>query len=427
MEHTPSLDLMDSLKEAVRDRHLRMEGLPIITALVDRTLPFASYVEQLRAMAVIHGTLEHEQSLMEGEGAQSPFLGRPSRLVHLRRDLSRLDTPDLPINAPVLDHTRQLAAQIRQWRVEDPRLLLGVLYVLEGMTLGNAVHLKDVHACFEPERHGPAHYYAGYGDQTGSCWLAFKAAMNAVPMDQPGIQRLIQVAHGCFDHLERLFAALHPLQAAGQGFAASLLNPEAGDHGVPADALEIRAAVAAASRCREEFPYFDERYQERGRSFGKSDAAWLVTLTELPELELLSQVEWLGRVLANRGMPRLTLERQLELLHEELTEVLPENRARYEGLLKAADHLRAERLRSIPEALTRELAREFRAATEGECPGRLGRTAALITSAVADEAGGMEKAATSLLSWLTDPARFSLRWIEAVRRTEDRARQGLLP
>ncbi len=85
------------------------------------------------------------------------------------------------------------------------------------------------------------------------------------------------------------------MKSARQGFTAGMLNPEAGDHAVPGDAMEIEAAVAAARRCREEFPYFDERYQERGRSFAKSDVAWLVTLTELPEAQLISQVEWLGK------------------------------------------------------------------------------------------------------------------------------------
>jgi hypothetical protein len=44
---------------------------------------------------------------------------------------------------------------------------------------------------------------------------------------------------------------------------------------------EIKAAVNAAKKCHEEFPYFEERYQERGRSFAKSDAAWLATLALL--------------------------------------------------------------------------------------------------------------------------------------------------
>jgi hypothetical protein len=84
---------------------------------------------------------------------------------------------------------------------------------------------------------------------------------------------------------------------------AAMLNPEAGDHPVPEDDHEIQAAVTAAKKCRDEFPYFDERFQERGKNFAKSDSAWLVTLADLPADQMYSQVEWLGRVLSNRGCP----------------------------------------------------------------------------------------------------------------------------
>ena len=62
---------------------------------------------------------------------------------------------------------------------------------------------------------------------------------------------------------------------------------------------------------------FNIHYQERDRSFAKSDAAWLASLIMMPEVQLLGQVVCLDRVLTSRGMPRITLENQLTLLHEE--------------------------------------------------------------------------------------------------------------
>lgn len=419
--------LMDSLKEAIRERHAHMEEIPFTTALVRGELPLESYVALLRAMAVIQGTLEHELSLATAVEIKAVWQGRPSRLAHLRRDLSVFDAfivSDIP---EALEHARKMSESIRRYRVEQPTDLLGILYVLEGTTLGNASHLPDILKNFGSQTAGTAYYYAGYGDRTNEYWEKFRFAMNALSFDQQERDHLIQVANTFFDQLKPLFASFYPIHTTKSGITASMLNPEAGDHAVPGDIKEIEAAVTAARKCREEFPYFDERYQERGRSFAKSDAAWLVTLTELPQVQVMSQVEWFGRVLANRGIPRITLERQLELLYQELTAAVPVNSERYGGLLEAASSLKAERLRLIPAATFNQLVRQFHSASDDEMQGRQKGTGTLIVSAVADEAGGISNAVTSLLTWFTNAEQFSAKWITAVRHTEEQARLALVP
>jgi heme oxygenase len=402
-----------------------MEALPFIGALTNGQLPLASYVGQLRAMAVIHGTLEHEFTQIRSGEIRTLLLDRPSRLVHLRKDLSVFDPLLIPDIEAALDHTRKIAARIRCDRVEQPTDLIAILYALEGMTLGNSTHLPDVLKTFGSRTSGTAHYYAGYGDRTGEYWQKFSTAMNALALDHDGRNRLIQVTLDFFDQLEALHSALYPIQDAKMVFTASMLNPEAGDHAVPGDVREIEAALAAEKKCRAEFPYFDERYQERGRSFAKSDAAWLASLVALPEAELLRQVEWLGRVLGNRGMPRITLERQLELLHEELAASVPAKIGRYKCLLEAADSLKAERLQHITEQVFSSLAREFQVATDNELQGRFKNTGVLIVAAVSDQAAGVADAVTSLLPWLTDAKRFSPQWIAAVSKTLERARASV--
>jgi len=206
-------------------------------------------------------------------------------------------------------------------------------------------------------------------------------------------------------------------------FTAAMLNPEAGNHPVPDNDAELQAALRSAERCMEEYPYFDERYGERGRAFAKSDAAWLATLPSLTRTQLISQVEWLGRVLGNRGMPRITLERQLDLLHHELVAAVPEKSEAYGGLREAAESLRRERLGLIPLSPFGELARAFHAAADPERHEKLRGTGSLLVSAVCDEACGITEAVGSLISWLADPGRFSGLWIAEVNRTVEAARK----
>ena len=82
---------MNELRGAVREQHARMEALPFISALVNGQLPLESYVGQLRAMAVIHNTLEHELSFADNLQVKTMLLDLPSRLTHLRRDLGTID------------------------------------------------------------------------------------------------------------------------------------------------------------------------------------------------------------------------------------------------------------------------------------------------------------------------------------------------
>ena len=419
--------LSDHLKEAGRERHARMEALPFVGALTGGTLPLPNYVAQLRAMAMIHATLDQELRQAEPTPLIALHQRRPSRLAHLRADLGVFDPLGIPDCLDAVQQARHIEGLIRRTRTEQPDLLPAYLYVLEGMTLGNTVHLPDVIRTFGQQVAEATHYYAGYGEKTGEYWQEFRQVLNALPVAEGVCAKLVESVLGLFDLLEPLFAALFPVREGGWGFTATMLNSEAGNHQVPDNAAELRAASEAARRCCEEFPYFDARYGERGGRFARSDAAWLAALTTLPRGLLMGQVEWLGRFLGNRGMPRIALERQLELLHEELSAAQPERRTAYVVLLEASASLKAERLATIPSLAFDELSRQFDSATRGCEQAALRRTGDLIVSAVCDEVCGITNASESLVSWLADPQRFPAPWADAVLKTTGQARLQATP
>lgn len=406
-------------------RHARMEALPFVDALKTGSLPLQSYVAQLRAMAVMHATIEHELRSLVPNRLTSLYLSRPSRLAHLRSDLSAFDRLCLPDCLKAIDMAQQISVLVRKTRIDQPEIMPGFFYVFEGMTLGNAVHLPDLHKTFGDELNGACRYYAGYGKRTQEYWQEFRFTMNSLSMDQDCIMRIQDLVHNVFDLLEPLYSALYPIKESGWGFTASMLNPEAGNHPVPGSAAELEAAIRAAVGCRQFFTYFDERYGDRGAGFAKSDAAWLVVLSELPYAEMISQVEWLGRVLGNRGMPRITLEQQLILLHKELVSALPEKQNHYASLLDTAYHLKAERLQRISEIRFNYLCLQFDLVAETLLPGRLQNTGMLIFSAVCDEAAGISEAVNSLVDWLTNPERFPMQWIAEVESAVELGRKEL--
>lgn len=206
---------------------------------------------------------------------------------------------------------------------------------------------------------------------------------------------------------------------------ASSLNPDAGSHPVPTDPQVLGAALRAAERCWQRFPYWELRYGERGRRFGDSDTAWLATLPTLETDQLITQVEWLAGVLAARGMPSLLLKVQLELLVEELHSARPSDQQDSAKLLEAVAALDRNRREQLSDEAMAALNQAFDSSAPAPWNEKLPETGTLICCAVADERAGFAGAERSLLDWLTDPERFPREWIECVQRTVADARAKL--
>jgi hypothetical protein len=174
-----------------------------------------------------------------------------------------------------------------------------------------------------------------------------------------------------------------------------------------------------------EYPYYEARYGENAMRFGHSDGAWIALLAHDIQRGVDEQVRWLGNVLACRGMPRLLLERHLEILHEELAAAVPEERHRYEKLQRAAETLRAQRRAVLSDDAMHALAAEFDASVRGEWSAPIPRLGEIVVAAAVDERLGIHEAVTSVERWITVPERFPSTWTDAVHRTLDAARERM--
>jgi hypothetical protein len=219
-------------------------------------------------------------------------------------------------------------------------------------------------------------------------------------------------ADGAHTTVDALVAAVD-LAAAGDGWPVAVLNPEAGNHDITLDPLELAAALRAGERTWRNYPYYELRYAERGRRFTRSDSAWIVTAAKEPLSGAKRQLRWLAAVLASRGMPRWLLEMHLGELHAGLVTAVPENRAAYDHLLEVAAMFRRERSRHLEEAVTAELAAAFDQRVGPDPTPRIPEAGMLLVAAVADERAGLAGGVDSLLEWLADPARFSADWVSA--------------
>ena len=174
------------------------------------------------------------------------------------------------------------------------------------------------------------------------------------------------------------------------------LNPDAGATPCPVDPAVLTIVERSATLIWRAFPYFEWRFNVRGRAFGRSDAGFLATLVALPSSMQEAQVVWLAKVLSSRGMPSLLLESQLELLAR------VGRRAGWAGagvMGELAAVLRTSRRRVMSDEHLRICDRHFLERTASLKPFRRA-IGALIAAEVADLRLGYVERSDALLGWL---------------------------
>ena len=422
----PSTHLMAELRETTRDAHQRLEALPFASALAENQLPLESYVGYLRVMAVIHSVLEHELPVEADERIDRVWSDDMRRLPALRRDLGYFSSQAVRDITPAHSAVESVANRLLQRSVEAPLSMLGYLYVLEGSRLGAIVLSKMVKRTFGLQEGRGLVYLEGHGDETQTHWEAFRTRMNDIVLSTEERQAIVDTAVEAFEGIHKVIEALYPFDTRSLALKATSLNPEAGSHLVPQDLREIEAAQRATERCLLEYPYFVWRYGERGRRFTDSDGAWLVVLTQYPQARIEKQIAWLGGVLATRGMPRVLLQRHLELLYEELLLKIPDKEKDYAKLLSAANRLVEQRRMCITDEAMDDIRQRFDRAAGAAALQKLSGTAVVLIGAVVDEHSGHRGALDSVREWHTDSIKFPADWIDAVNQCISDAESALL-
>lgn len=415
------MDAITRLRSATRSLHERLDDMPYAHSVRDGTLPVHAYAGFLRAVYEVQAALE--RALRGSDDAVlCQFAGEvAARRAAIDEDLTALSVDRWAVDAAVL-HALVLAQHIRVRAANDSAGLLGIAYVLEGSQLGGLVQHQAL-----SKRADLAHAIRYLAARGGGTRATFDAALEriaeALP-DEHAIARAIDGATATFASFCAIFAALDP-DGAEERTLAMALNDDAGTHGIPTDLREIAAALAAGESTWRSFSYYDARYGERGLAFTRSDSAWLASLARDAATTAPRQLQWLGRVLAARGMPRLLLEQHLDALFEALAHAVPAQRARYLPLRDGAATLRAQRLAVMSDGEAQDLIAEFAAERSTEASITPSEAGLLLTAAVADERNGVANAIESLTGWLASPERFSSAWATAVARLLQRARTHL--
>jgi len=191
--NSPTTDLLAMrLREATRGAHHDIDHHPLVAPLVRPDLTLPQYLRVLRTMWWVHVPL---QALF---ARQITALGADfelaNRVAWLQADLTHFGLPDaLPVEPWVPPFPGSVAE------------LVGMLYVIEGSTLGGQIISRQLKLRIGVESGRGATFFNGWGAETDTHWRKFWAFASSVcPVGQtalavPAAIRMFEQLRSAFD------------------------------------------------------------------------------------------------------------------------------------------------------------------------------------------------------------------------------------
>jgi len=160
--------MMDRLRRETAAEHALLERA---TGMMAPDLSLGDYRHYLAEMRAVHAAVEPRLAQVAGLAAVLPDVDDRRKLPLLERDLDRLAASHGALAPPVPDRYRTLpCASVAE--------ALGILYVLEGSTLGGRLIRRHLVQVLGSRVDGATSYLDAYPD-VGVMWRRFGAAVGA--------------------------------------------------------------------------------------------------------------------------------------------------------------------------------------------------------------------------------------------------------
>lgn len=198
---TPSpqtkLSISSILKTSTQAQHDHIEKNPLTASIPQGTISLEDYKLLLSKFYGFHLPIEQTfAQYSEWQSYQFDIQAR-KKTPHLIRDLKALGFQDSVIAklaiCPQLPIFQSFAS------------CLGILYVLEGSTLGGQILYRHIQEKFHYDENNGLAYFHGYGkSRLGSMWNSFKDFLERYAQEQPHKQEeIIQAASQTFSCLDQ--------------------------------------------------------------------------------------------------------------------------------------------------------------------------------------------------------------------------------
>ena len=182
--------ILGMLKEATRDQHKNLET---VVDVMDSAMSSEAYGALIQKFHRFYTAIEPLIRACEMESVGFDFEKR-SKVKLLEQDLRNLKI------APIQNTWTDLPV------IDGPARAFGVLYVLEGATLGGQIITRHLRQNLGIDADSGCAFFNSYGDQVGPMWKAFGTAITEFAANNRDNETIIDAAKETFDSFARCFS-----------------------------------------------------------------------------------------------------------------------------------------------------------------------------------------------------------------------------
>lgn len=191
-ENIQTINFLERLRADTADSHKNLEKLPLSMSIMSPTVSAEAYALYLNRMHdVVKDTEENIFPLLQNVFSD---LEERRKLQFINDDLAFLNAPKTDSKSPF-----ELSE-----KVSIP-FAIGILYVVEGSSLGGRFILKNLQAALGYDQNGVS-YFNGYGNKTGSSWKHFLNVLTAYEEQNNAGEAIIAGADFAFQAIHRHFS-----------------------------------------------------------------------------------------------------------------------------------------------------------------------------------------------------------------------------
>jgi len=180
---------LEKLRAATTESHTGLETLPVSTSIMN---PAVTDKEYALYLGLMHDVVKDaEENIFPVVYKNVEGLDVHPKAQFIDADLKTLGVAKAQASNPLTQNLDVAAI--------TPAFAFGVMYVIEGSSLGGRVILKNINGALGHDSESGATYFSGYGAQTGSHWKAFLGALIQYADVNDSEEEIIAGANFAFD------------------------------------------------------------------------------------------------------------------------------------------------------------------------------------------------------------------------------------
>lgn len=189
---TTTETFLERLRTKTSVAHTNLEKLPVSESIMDPEVTASQYLYYLNLM---HDVVKQaEEDIFPALTPIMPDIANRNKASLIESDFSAMGYAKMQHQKP-----------FKNIETMSPAFRMGILYVIEGSSLGGRVILKNINSALGLTEDNGATYFAGYGNKTGSKWKSFLNALTAYQEEHNNEDEIIAGAEYAFNTISRHF------------------------------------------------------------------------------------------------------------------------------------------------------------------------------------------------------------------------------